>query len=278
MPRVEHKYLVPETLLAPLRRAIAPFVRPDRYATRCADGEWMGYTVRSIYFDTSRLTHYFQTLDGVERRAKLRIRGYGQYRAGDDVVLEVKQRNGRVSWKDRAAVAYPRLEQLVASGDVERHVSCTPESPEAIANARHFVFRLRRDALHPVLLVVYDREPYVGLREPSLRVTFDRHIRSVPFPALEHLFEERSARPLHRRHFVLEIKYDFPFGFPAWLRPFITEHGLTASPLSKYRAGVTDQQMTRAPFRTRVLGSASWPVARPITRSGTRDRARCACA
>ena len=182
MARLEYKYLVPERLLAPLRRSIAPFVRADDHARRRDDGAWMGYTVRSIYFDTSRLTHYYQVEQGVQQRAKLRIRGYDQYQAGDDVILEIKRKDGSVSSKQRAAVAYPLLEPLLASGDTERLAHPTVDARDSVANAGRFVFRLRRDALHPVLLVVYDREAWVGCAEPSLRVTFDRHIRSVPFP------------------------------------------------------------------------------------------------
>ena len=278
MPRLEHKYLVPETLLAPLRRALAPFVRADDHASPHDDGAWMGYTVRSIYFDTSRLTHYYQIEEGVQRRAKLRIRGYDQYRAGDDVILEIKRKNGPLSSKQRAAVPYPLLEPLLASGDVGRLVHPTPDAPDSVANAGHFVFRLRRDALHPVLQVVYDREPHVGLTEPSLRITLDRNIRSMPFPSLAQLFEERAARPSWPQHFVLEVKYDLPYGFPAWLRAFITEHDLTRASLSKYRSGVADQGMTRAPSRARVLGSASWALVQPFSWEGASDAARLASA
>lgn len=278
MPRLEHKYLVPDRLLAPLRRVIAPFVRADDHASPRDDGAWTGYTVRSIYFDTSRLTHYHQTAEGVQRRMKLRIRGYDQYRPGSDVILEIKRKNGPQSWKQRAAVAYPLLEPLLASGDVERLVHPTPDAPDSVANAGRFVFRLHRDALHPVLLVVYDREPWVGLMEPSLRITFDRNIRTMPFPALAHLFEERAPRSSWAHSFVLEVKYDLPFGFPDWLRAFITEHRLTRAALSKYRAGVAEQGMTHAPSRARVLGSTSWPLVQPFTWEGAPDAARLASA
>ena len=103
--RVENKYLVPETLRERLRAVIQPFVHPDPHATpREAHGGYRGYTVRSIYYDTSRFAHYFANEDGLAVRAKPRIRGYDTEQADSVAFLEVKKRHGAVSSKARAPI------------------------------------------------------------------------------------------------------------------------------------------------------------------------------
>ena len=243
--RFEHKYLVPESLLPPLRRLVARFASPDRHAARRGVDAMPGYVVRTIYLDTSRLKHYHEADEGLDVRAKPRIRGYGDADPAADVFLEIKRRRGAVGAKDRAPVAWNSLHRLLSTGDAERYVRTRAAIPRAVENACRFLFHLRRDALRPVLLVVYDREPYLGRFGPSLRITFDRRVRSVIHPSLDGLFEERGARPCLAARFVLEVKYDATFGFPAWLRPFIAEHGLVRQSLSKYWTCATDQGLAR---------------------------------
>jgi hypothetical protein len=241
--RYEHKYLVPESLLPALRRLIAPFTTPDAHATRGAGNGSRQYVVRSIYFDSPQLMHYQESEEGVDFRVKPRIRGYDELESDSVVFLELKRRRGTMTSKERVPVPFDDLRELFA-GRAER-------LRDARRRARHFLFHLRRDALRPVLLVVYDREPYVGVFEQSLRLTFDRHMRSVAWPRIGALFAERHARPSLRGFFTLEVKHDEAFGFPVWLRRFIAERGLVRQALSKYWTCGTDQQIARTPLAVR---------------------------
>lgn len=230
--RFEHKFLVPERLLPQLRRVVEPFTMPDSHAARGGENGWRQYTVRSIYFDTPRLTHYHAIEDGLDFRAKPRIRAYGARRADTTVFLEIKRRHGAVVSKQRAPVAFDALPAVLAGARTGLREMAN--SRENGTHPRSFIFHLRRDALRPVLLVAYDREPHVGALEPSLRVTFDRRLRSVASPRIAGLFDECGARPSLAGSFVLEVKHDAAFGFPVWLRPFIATHGLSRQALSKY--------------------------------------------
>ena len=246
--RYEHKYLVPERLLDRLRRCIEPFVELDAHVRSQARHT---YTVRNIYFDDARFKSYFEKDDGIEVRAKLRIRGYDDYQAGDVVFLEVKRRDGAVGSKDRAAMPFDLVPDLFATG--------TPAGLSGShAAARKFLFHIHRDALRPVLFEAYEREPYVGAMEPSLRVTLDRGVRSSLFPRLSDLFSIDGARSSFRGSFILEVKHDTTFGFPPWLRGFIGEHGLVREALSKYWTCMTDWQVVRPDSRARVHASGHW--------------------
>lgn len=270
--RVEHKYLVPEALRGRLRAAIQPFVHPDPHATpRDGHGGYRGYTVRSIYYDTSRFAHYFANEDGLAVRAKPRIRGYDRQQPDSIAFLEVKRRHGAVGSKARAPMPFVDVPALIGSGDVDAHVRPGRSCPSAVADAGQFIHRVRRFALRPVVTVLYEREPYVGIYETSLRVTFDGDIRSVAYPALADLYRPESDRRSLRGHFVLEVKYDARLGFPVWLRPFLAAHGIVRRALSKYSICLTDLGIVHAHTRTAALARSEW---RGRERGGSRRQTR----
>lgn len=270
--RVEHKYLVPERLRDSLRAIIAPFVRPDRHATPRHDhgASYFGYTVRSIYYDTSTFEHFFANESGLADRAKPRIRGYGN-RAEDALVfLEIKRRTGQVGSKSRAPIPYAAVDSLLESGATADFVRPSRTFPDAVADAGRFMYRLRRFSLQPVVLVSYEREPYVGTIESSLRITFDTNIRSFPYPRIAGLFEDHQGPESLPRHFVLEVKHDSRFGFPVWLRPFMGKHGLVRRSLSKYYTCLTDLNVVHAQTKMRSLALGDFsPAAGAPYRAGS---------
>ena len=253
--RYEHKFLVPEPLLDVVRRRIEPFVDLDPHVSRRGGRT---YTVRNIYFDDAQFKSYFEKNDGLEVRAKPRIRGYDRHEPGGLVFLEVKRRYGSVGSKDRAVVPFEQLGELWDTGEVDRLVAQPNWLPESRRSARTFLFHVHRDALRPVLLETYDREPYVGRLEPSLRVTLDRGVRSVMYPRLDDLFACDGTRRSFRRSFVLEVKYDVPFGFPYWLRAFLAEHRLFPEALSKYWTCISDWGVVRPHSRARGHAMSEW--------------------
>ena len=255
--RYEHKYVVPVKLLDKLRRVVEPFVRLDPHVSQEGRNT---YTVRNIYFDGAGFTAYRAKDDGIETRAKPRIRGYDAYAPDTQVFLEVKRRRGAVGSKDRAAIRFDDVAPLLATGDVGRYVPDVSWLPDAPGAARNFLFHVHRDALRPVLFELYEREPYVGLLEPSLRVTFDCNIRSSLFPRIDDLFDAQGIRSSIEGSFVLEVKYDATFGYPAWLRRFIAEHGVIREAVSKYWTCMTDWRIVAPQRRMRVHACAQTPL------------------
>jgi hypothetical protein len=231
--RVEYKYLVPNESLSRLRGMIAPFVETDVHAV--AYGE-RGYTVRSIYFDTCALDFYHQKLAGVKVRKKLRLRGYNGGQESSIVFLEIKRKHVTSIMKNRAPLEYAHLQNLFATGNVERYVLASQDFPRALEDARRFFFHFCRNALRPIALVVYEREAYHSKFDPSLRITFDKCLRSAIYPALDALFTEKEIRYLMPRHFILEVKHSGRF--PSWLRSAVGRLGLRQQALSKYVIGI----------------------------------------
>ena len=265
--RVEHKYVVPERLREELRLAIAPFVRPDGHSRRHHDaaiGGYLGYTVRSIYYDTAAFAHFFANEDGLAVRSKPRIRGYDTLTDDAVVFLEVKGRNGSVGSKSRAPIPFASVPAFLDTGDVEAYIHPTPAIPGAVNNAGQFLYRLERYSLQPVVLVTYDREPYIGTVESSLRITFDANIRSAPYPELKQLYTDRNLQPSLVGHFVLEVKHDIEFGFPVWLRPFLSRYGLVRIAMSKYYTCLTDLRIVQGSSNLRSFAQADWRSPPPV--------------
>jgi hypothetical protein len=224
--RLEYKYLIPSELLPELRAKTAPFVEADAH-----NRELEGYTVRSIYFDTAALSCYHDTVEGSKARKKFRIRGYDECEERGIIFLEIKRKYGTSVVKNRAPVLYEHIEDLLASGDVERYVLTRTDFPNASEDARRFLFHIYGGFLRPIVLIMYEREAYYS-RFGSLRITFDKNLRSSICPSLDALFSEENTLYSIPKHFILELK--FCDGLPSWLRSTVGALDLEQRALSKY--------------------------------------------
>lgn len=137
-------------------------------ARRVAFGDGPVSRVNSIYFDDARLSSAAESLAGVSRRVKLRLRWYDENFARRGLFFEVKRRNGQIISKDRtpleAADAIDRIpyEQLTAwLSEV-----LAPE-PAALLSLRPI----------PITLVSYRREHFRD-RDSSIRLTLDYQIEA----------------------------------------------------------------------------------------------------
>jgi len=243
--RLEYKYLIPNERLPELRAKIAPFVEADAHSR-----ELEGYTVRSIYFDTVALNCYHDTVEGLKARKKIRIRGYNECEEKNIIFLEIKRKYGVSVVKNRAPVLYEHVEDLLASGDVERCVLTRTDFPNALKDARQFLFHIYSGSLRPIVLIMYEREAYYS-KLGSLRITFDKHLRSSIYPSLDALFSEDNTLYSIPKHFILELKfYD---GLPSWLKSTVGALDLEQQALSKYAICVDEHYMLNGFFMRPAL-------------------------
>ena len=91
---------------------------------------------------------------------------------------------------------------------------------------------LHKNNLQCVNLIVYEREAFEGKVDPSLRITFDRNLRSKLGADPSMLYEEDEMTRILPGHFILEIKYNYTF--PHWLTPVLSRFNLQKQALSKY--------------------------------------------
>jgi len=106
--RYEIKYLMKEEQLGELHDELKPRMGRDPHQV-------LPTRVSSLYYDTPDLRFYWEKIDGLRFRRKLRVRVYGEPESVTEdstVYVEIKQRVNRVTQKRRIALPYPEARRL----------------------------------------------------------------------------------------------------------------------------------------------------------------------
>ncbi len=252
--RLEYKYLVPKIYLSQLRSDLQPYIEYDEYAAERKDKE---YTVRSIYFDNRKLDYYYEKIDGIKVRKKLRIRGYNTLDGNNVVFLEIKRKNENFISKNRSPLYFENLDTLLENGNLEDYVLCSDETKELIDDGKKFFYHYLHKSLRPTSLVVYEREAFFCKFDQSIRITFDKNLRYMGFPKISELFEDNKLRPAMTHSVILEIK--FCNGFPEWLQNLVSKYHLIRQTVSKYVICI-DAYSRLYPLNNNIREAFSKPV------------------
>ncbi len=227
--RYEYKYLVPNSLVDKIRGEIMPYMELDNFAQKHSDGQ---YTVRSIYYDTPKFECYKEKYDGVKNRNKYRIRGYDKCSKESIAFLEIKHKNTNCISKSRAPVNYSNVAKSLYSDFIDDYVISFSGNGVELKDAHKFLYYYHIKKLNPAVLVIYDREAFWGKFDASLRLTFDKNLRSIIYPTLDQLYNEDKIKRTMTNHFILEVKF---YGrLPLWIKAIISKHSLDRRALSKY--------------------------------------------
>lgn len=263
--RLEYKYLVPRSQVDAIRAEIQPYVAIDQYADKQDANE---YTVRSIYYDNSRLDCYSEKIEGLKVRKKFRIRGYNTADANSIVFLEIKRKYINFIEKNRAPLPWRQLDELLLYRDLNKHIMLLSGNGKEKIDAQRFLYHYYSESLRPVALIVYEREAFFGKFNSSLRITFDKNLRSSLFPSQDMLFEKKQTKYAMPKYFILEVK--FYTGIPAWMRSIIRRYQLPRMALSKYTICIDSHKSPRKFGRGRNLGltdntnTVRWKPARAL--------------
>ncbi|MFE3456792.1 VTC domain-containing protein [Nocardiopsis aegyptia] len=220
--RYELKYLVPVDRLSGIRAELAARMAPDGHAGP------HGYGVWSLYYDTQRLRFYWEKIEGLRFRRKLRVRRYGETGTGDDdstVSVEIKQRVNRVTQKRRVLLPYSEARALCDRRERVEHAAAQGFVDEVLD-------LLHRLDLRPTAMTGYRREPYVGTdADLGLRVTLDHRVRGRDRD-FDLRSETESRYIINPRFAVMEVKADERA--PYWVTDMAARHGLQIQRISKY--------------------------------------------
>jgi hypothetical protein len=245
---------VDRTLVGTLREELAARLDVDQYA---AGG---GYGVWSLYYDTERLRFYWEKIEGIRFRRKLRIRHYGdRFSIGEDtpVFVEIKQRVNRVTQKRRVQLPYRQARQLC---DQRRMVNCGQGGRGFLEEVLGLVCGLD---LRPIAVTGYTREAYLGRgAELGLRVTLDHRVRGRDRDF--HLGAEAENRMIiPPSRLIMEVKANDRV--PYWLTDLTARHSLSVVRVSKYcqsveAVGRAPRSMFHVPERDPADPADSGPV------------------
>lgn len=220
--RFELKYLVSHQMVPDLIGALGAYCYPDPH------GGDTGYRVYSVYWDSPGLTFFWEKIEGLKFRRKLRFRTYGD---GSDPFIEIKQRIDRTLQKRRVRWPLERVTEvfgpegaLLDDGAVEH-----PVASEVLCMCRQYDLR-------PTMAVSYRRRAFLGTFEPDLRITFDTRVQY-------HAGELDLARPFDVGRYVVDprlaiMEVKFNHRVPIWLIGLISCFGLSVKRISKYCTAV----------------------------------------
>jgi hypothetical protein len=204
-------------------------VELDKFAETSNNNE---YTVRSIYFDSPSYDFYFEKVEGIKNRKKVRLRGYDEHSLTDKVFLEIKRKYDIPIVKFRAPIQYKEAMQVLKEKSLNGFEMANLHDKKKLDNTKRFFYQVFSKNLRPVVLVVYEREAYLSKFDKTVRVTFDKDLRGAAYPALEGLYNDTSLLPVMRDFFILEVKFNK--SFPKWLAPILATHDLKRRAASKY--------------------------------------------
>lgn len=222
--RFELKYLVPSRVAEGFKQALRARLMPDDHGDSCGC-----YYISSLYYDSPDFRCYWEKVNGIRFRRKLRIRYYeasGPLTEGTPVFVEIKQRVNRVTQKRR--VLLPYCEALLLCNERQRPL----HEPRDAAVVDEIIGLLWQYDLRPASIVRYARQALVGTEyDVGLRVTLDRDL-SYRTGHL-HLHEQQSGRQLFPPEWtVVEIKVNERI--PYWLSEMIAVYNLNLVRFSKY--------------------------------------------
>lgn len=222
--RFELKYLVPVEQAAQIRDELAERMERD------AHSPVGGYGVWSLYYDTPQLRFYWEKIEGLKFRRKLRIRHYGDLDGVTDaspVCVEIKQRVNRVTQKRRITLPYGVARQLCDGREL------VPHSAKERAFVEEVLELIVRLNLRPAAITGYQREALVGRdADTGLRVTLDRRVRGRDrdFHFGTRTPENRFTIPPYLA--VMEIKVNERT--PYWITDLAARRNLNLVRVSKY--------------------------------------------
>lgn len=230
--RYEVKYPLEADMIPLISRRLRLYADVDPYVPRGR----RSYSVRTLYLDTPDLRHYYEKLDGLKVRKKLRVRTYDGESSG--AFLEIKRRFSDIVVKERARYSAREIAALIEDFKDPNGAGPDPggEDNGSAPIAAKFLFHLMRLRLQPALLVLYEREAYLHRFAPYQRATIDTDLRYNLSPCLEDLYRGDGAVPPGEPAGLLELKFND--AMPAWMRRLQSEFGLRQDAFSKYCAGI----------------------------------------
>ncbi len=237
--RFELKYLTTLRQAEAFKHALGAYLKPDEHGNDAG-----GYYLTSLYYDSPDYRCFWEKLDGIKVRRKLRLRYYesaGPLGADTPIFAEIKQRVDRVTQKRRAVLPYRAALQLCDEREIPEHAPRDAPVIEEIAGL------LWQYNLRPASIVRYKRQAWVGLEyDLGLRVTFDTEL-SYRATSLA-LHEPQPGLLLFPTDWaVVEIKVNERV--PYWLTEMVAAHDLNLTRMSKYCQSIALAQ----DFRFQIL-------------------------
>lgn len=189
--RKETKYLLDQKTAHAMQQKLGAILPIDRQGTQS------GYLVRSLYFDSVYDKDYYDKIDGLEMRRKIRLRIYDP---GDTTAkLEIKEKQGSDQWK-RSAIILREDAQALIAGDYK-----TLRQKNLSPFLQAVLLKMETEAYLPKTIVEFRRLAFIG-RINHTRITFDSQLKATE--ANFDLFSPSLSLYPILYPMILEVKYN----------------------------------------------------------------------
>lgn len=191
--RHELKYQVTDAEVQMLKMRMKHLLPLDSHVAQTGS-----YLIRSLYFDDYYDRCLKENENGTDPREKFRIRIYNG--SSEKISLECKRKERGKTYKTSCPLTQEQTRLLMAGKMV-------PDIAEQPPLLRKLTLQMMTRKLRPVVIVEYERIPYV-YKNGNVRITLDTNI--VSSSAVETFLDSRIAgRPvLPVGQQLLEVKYD----------------------------------------------------------------------
>lgn len=196
--RHEYKYTISYEEMLRLREKLNDLLDVDR--------NYNGYMVRSLYFDSINDIDYYEKLDGLINRKKIRLRIYEPN--ANKVKLELKSKYDYHQQKESLVITKEEAKELI-----KENYSVLLNHQEEIASKIYTI--LKTNCYKPKVIIEYHRIAYATRNDT--RITFDFNIKKSN--DVDSFFDEdiNYLKITPPQNIVLEIKFN------RFLEPYISK-------------------------------------------------------
>lgn len=237
-PRYELKYIVSASVAHAIEGKLIGHCAHDSHGNEGC------YINETLYFDSPSLDFYFQKIEGVKLRRKVRIRRHGDAGPWDEVFVEIKRRNGQYIEKSRFSLPAPMLPFLFDASQRGKIIETLTPAEVQVYNEVIALEQLYY--LRPIIFIRYQRKAFWAEGDERLRITFDSDLSYdvVNHDCLSPL--ENIQLMLGGDQIVMEIKANGRI--PFWVLDVIKEFSCRMVRFSKYCLGVERSQGLRGMY------------------------------
>lgn len=225
--RFELKYILDINTAQEIIEELSRYTHPDPH------GGAEGYRVTSLYYDSPDLDFFWDKIEGLKYRRKVRIRIYPgtDIEAVSEAMVEIKQRINRTVQKRRLKLPLEEAYTLCRGEYQWNHLS---PLEQAVASEINYLTAAKN--LQPTCIIDYHRKAFMGTQyNPGLRITFDTDLRCrTQNLGINQDLENHHFLPLNCC--IMEIKVDETV--PNWVSALLTRFNCELHRVSKYCAGV----------------------------------------
>jgi hypothetical protein len=222
--RYELKYLLDHESAREVIERLKDYMSPDAYGDKQGS-----YNLTSLYYDTENFRFYWEKVEGIKFRRKLRIRLYESTKKVTDktkVFVEIKQRLNRVTQKRRVVLTFKE------AMDFCNDLKIPKVGKDDLPVIEEMIHLLKTHDLKPQCITSYQRQAFVGdEKDPGLRVTFDTNLRYRK-EDLDLSSKKMGDFMLPADRCVMEVKVNDRI--PYWLTEFVADHNIKLMRISKY--------------------------------------------